>query len=164
MKPAHMPDGWPPWKFIFATGIECSYPVITGKDGRDQRIRRARENVSLQILEGRLDVGPRDGAAVLALWAAVLQDSPCPREVRLGVHGPCIRGDAAAQNNSHRGPVSLWRAGLGGRFPEPGLARVVQPVCERFCRAFFLGTVLHAGKRNLRLREALRLERNLERA
>jgi beta-glucosidase/6-phospho-beta-glucosidase/beta-galactosidase len=38
MKPAQMPDGWPPWKFIFATGIECSYPVITGKDGRDRRI------------------------------------------------------------------------------------------------------------------------------
>ena len=38
MKPAHMSDGWPPWKFIFATGIECSYPVITGRDGRSQRI------------------------------------------------------------------------------------------------------------------------------
>jgi len=27
-----------PNRFMFATGIECSYPVITGRDGRDERV------------------------------------------------------------------------------------------------------------------------------
>jgi len=29
---------WPPRNFVFATGIECSYPVITSKDGGTQRM------------------------------------------------------------------------------------------------------------------------------
>jgi beta-glucosidase/6-phospho-beta-glucosidase/beta-galactosidase len=28
----------PPQQFLFATGIECSYPVVTGKNGKDLRI------------------------------------------------------------------------------------------------------------------------------
>src|SRR5215510_9081275 len=28
----------PTHEFLFATGIECSYPLVTGKDGRDLRI------------------------------------------------------------------------------------------------------------------------------
>ncbi|HEY2369945.1 MAG TPA: hypothetical protein VGH87_26275, partial [Polyangiaceae bacterium] len=28
------PNAWP---FMFATGIECSYPVITGRDGKSVR-------------------------------------------------------------------------------------------------------------------------------
>jgi beta-glucosidase/6-phospho-beta-glucosidase/beta-galactosidase len=27
-----------PTSFVFATGVECSYPVVTGKDGRDHRV------------------------------------------------------------------------------------------------------------------------------
>ena len=28
----------PSQQFLFATGIECSYPVVTGPDGKDLRI------------------------------------------------------------------------------------------------------------------------------
>ncbi|PWT92671.1 MAG: glycoside hydrolase family 1 [Proteobacteria bacterium] len=34
---AHQPHRRPD-NFLFATGIECSYPVVTGKDGRDHRV------------------------------------------------------------------------------------------------------------------------------
>ena len=54
--------------------------------------------------------------------------------------------------------------GLGRRLPEPGLARPLRPLRRGLRRALPLGALLHAGERDLRLRQAVRPARPVERA
>ena len=113
--------------FMFATGIENSYPVVTGKDGRDLRVdemakcrhyERWRED--FRLVQGA-------GHRVPALRPALLSRAPRPRPVRLGVRRPDLRRTAAPGHHAHRRPLPLRRARLGRQFPESRLAARSSP-------------------------------------
>ncbi|MEJ7662220.1 MAG: hypothetical protein WKG07_22950 [Hymenobacter sp.] len=63
-----LPTGLPN-NFMFATGIECSYPTIEHGKIRRDLLRRVRP---LQPLQGRPGASERDGAEGVALRLAVL--------------------------------------------------------------------------------------------
>src|SRR5438874_10531949 len=54
-----------PSNFIFATGIECSYPVVTGKDGRAKRLDELAATFHYQYWREDLALVPQMGLRYL---------------------------------------------------------------------------------------------------
>src|SRR5579864_2030105 len=78
--------------------------------------------------------------------ATVLPDPPRSRALRLGVRGPRVRGDAAAGNHTHRGPLPLRGARLDWELPEPRVSPVFRGVRARVRGAIPVRPFLHAGE------------------
>ena len=68
-------------EFMFATGIECSYPTI--ENGR-WRVDQMAETGHYRYWRARLRTGPRDRVAIPALRAAAAPGLPRPGPLRLG--------------------------------------------------------------------------------
>ena len=110
--------------FLFATGIENSYPTI-----QNGRVRRD------QMEEcGHYDQWQRDFELLGDLNIRFLRYGPPlhktflgPGPVRLGVHRSDVRLAEGARHHPHRRPVPFRRARLDRRLPEPGLSRRCLP-------------------------------------
>ncbi len=149
--------------FVFATGIECSYPTITGRDGRRTRIDQLEK--SFHYRRWRDDL-----ALVEDLGIRYLRYGPPYYRMHLGpdrydwTFADEVCGDAPAGDRADRGPVPLRPAGLARGLPEPGPAGALHGVRPRVRPALPLGAPVHPGQRDLRLRQAQRAPRAVERA
>jgi hypothetical protein len=150
-----------PGEFMFATGIECSYPTIdNGRTRRDLleecgHYERWREDLGL-IKELGLKV-VRYG---LPYHRTHLGPGPLRLELRGRSHGR----DPPARAHAHPGPAALRRARLAGELPEPRAAGPLRRLRRRRRRALSVGALLHAGERDLRHRPHQRQGRAVERA
>ena len=148
-------------RFMFATGIENSYPTI--KHG-SIRVDETGEGRPLQALGDRLRARRGSRTSVPALWPADPPHLAGSRPLRLGLRRPDIRPLEAPRHRADCRSLPLRRAGLDRRLPEP---RVPAPLCRvrpRLCRALSMGAALHTGQRDLRLRHVLGRLRLVERA
>ena len=115
-------------RFVFATGIECSYPTVTDVQGRRVRVDQLEKTFHYHHWQQDLALVRELGSALPALRPTVLPHPRRPRPLRLGVHRPRLRRDAAAGDRADRRPVPLRGARLGRGLPEPGLARALRPL------------------------------------
>ena len=138
---------------MFATGIENSYPTIERRPVRVDEMEKCGH-----YEHWRDDFDLRRGARhpLPALRAAAAPHLARPGPLRLGVRRPDVRRPAAARHHADRRPLPLRRARLDRQLPEPRLpARCSRDYAGAFAERFPLGAALHAGQRDVHLRDVL---------
>lgn len=101
-----LPTGTP-GNFMFATGIECSYPTINnGKTRRDL----LQECGHYDNLKKGFGIGKRDGAEVFALRPSLLQSAPRTKQIRLEFCGRSHGRNPKTGHHTYSRPVAFWRA------------------------------------------------------
>ena len=138
-------------RFMFATGIENSYPTI--------------QNGSVRVDEmeagGHYKHWETDFALLQELGIRFLRYGPPIHRTWLGQgrydweFADQTFGAEAPRHHADRRPVPLRRARLDRQLPEPGLPGAVRRVRPRLRRALSLGAALHAGERDVHLRHLL---------
>lgn len=108
--------------FIFATGIENSYPTIRGRDGATVRVDQMAKS-------GHYDRWREDFGLVRELDIEYLRYGPPYHLTHLGpgrydwsFADETFRRVEAARHHPDRRPLSLRCAGLDWRLPEQGMA------------------------------------------
>ena len=147
--------------FLFATGIENSYPTI-----QNGRIRRDEMEEC-----GHYDQWQRDFELLGDLNIRFLRYGPPLHKTFLGqgrydweFTDLTFAWLKERDDHSHRRPVPFRRARLDRRLPEPGLPSAVCRVRPRLRASLPLGPVLHPGQRDVHLRPVLGRLRLVERA
>ena len=149
-------------RFMFATGIENSYPTIKNGSVRVDEMETGghykhweTDFALLQDLDIRyLRYGPPLSTAPGWLTAATIGTSRTRPSADL----------KTPQHRTDRGSLPLRRAGLDRQLPKPRLPGSLRRVCPRLRRAVSLGAALHACERDVRLRHLLGRVRLVERA
>src|SRR3954451_21433902 len=148
-------------RFMFATGIENSYPTIQHGSVRIDELEKGGHykhwETDFALLQD-LDI------RYLALWTTHPPDLAGSRSLRLGLRGPDIRAFEEPRHRADRGSLPLRRAGLDRQLPEPGLSSTLCRVRARLCAALPVGAALHARERDVCVRHLLGGIRLVERA
>ena len=105
-------DAWPSDRFMFATGIECSYPTLEGGRWRMDQMAACGH---YRHWRADLELVRELGSALPALRAAAASHPSGPGPVRLGLPGRGRGRDAAARHRADHGPLPLRRARLACR-------------------------------------------------
>ena len=130
------------WDFAFATGIECSNPVVVDPNGGRLRRDLLEECGHYRHWREDLQLVKELGTPVPALRPAQPPDPPRPRPLRLVVRRRGDGRDPAAGHHADPRPAALRRPRLDGRLPEPGDAAALRrrtparsPSATRGCAA-----------------------------
>ncbi len=147
--------------FLFATGIENSYPTIDNGKKRVDEMEKCRH----------YKIGVRTSTWSQDLGISFLRYGPPIHKTWLG-HDKYdwTFADTTFHDLRKRDivvitrPVPFRRSGLDRKFPEPRLPGTVRGLRRSLCRAVSVGAVVHADQRDVRLRGVLRPVRMVERA
>ena len=132
--------------FMFATGIECSAPTIRNgsvrRDLLDECGHYARWQEDLALTR---DMGLR----YLRYGLPYHQIHLAPGQYNWEFADLVMHEMQSAPYRSDTRPVAFWRARLAGQFSEPGISAALRRLRHSRGKALPLGTLLHAGERDL---------------
>jgi hypothetical protein len=130
-------------RFLFATGIENSYPTIAGKDGQTERVDEMAKTFFY-------DRWREDFALVRELGLRYLRYGPPyylvhqgPEEFDWAFTDETLAELRRLEIVPHRGSVPLRRAGLGRWLPEPGLVGPLRALRPGVRGAVSMGALLY---------------------
>src|SRR3954470_9397538 len=142
--------------FIFATGIENSYPTITLPDGTTKRVDSMAKADHYRRWQEDFDKVKELGIEFLRYGPPYYKVHCGPGAYDRGFrqrHLPSVAGDG---HHAYRRPLPFRCAGLARQLPEPGLPALFRRVRPSLRRPLPLGLPVHAGQRDLRQRPVLR--------
>src|SRR4051794_41501195 len=116
-----------PHSFMFATGIENSYPVVTGKDGRDLRVDEMAKCRHYELWRVDFRLVKELGLEYLRYGPPYYREHVGPGRYDWEFADETL-GELRRLGIPDRGPLSLRGPGLGRELSESGLAAIVRRV------------------------------------
>ena len=126
--------------FIFATGIECSYPTIEGGRWRRDEMESTRH---YEFWQDDLRARARDRNHAHPLWAAAAPDLRSAGTILLGLYRSADGGAAGIRARTDRRSLPLRRSRMARQFAKSRHRQGARGICRRVRRALPVGSILH---------------------